>query len=259
MQNLWHVHKKPIALRNEEILIDFPRKRAFQGSNTEEGRASGHPPSQSTTTSRQGHDAMLRSTILNRIKVPSLGTSGMKEWLHLRNPHQEDKAKIQSDPIKCMWMQQTFRSMASPIYQNKLIRSLRPPKAGDGEKPAFHKSHVQESEYRDTSLPSLSPRAKMRSTREAPRELMTLLTAESQTRMPSRITLHDKSERPHPEERQRPWVPAVRSEDVCSFSSYPLSGNESGRYSDRDHREDDVPFGRRLARGPESRIEFHDL
>lgn len=69
-----------------------------------------------------GYTSFPQNDVLRRPKMPTFEYNRVRDWARL--PRGAESPGSGPDPIRVMWAQQAFRSMASPIYQSKLLRRL---------------------------------------------------------------------------------------------------------------------------------------
>ncbi|KAL1442043.1 hypothetical protein MTO96_008051 [Rhipicephalus appendiculatus] len=212
------------------------------------------------------------SNMLSRLNVPP-----MREWVRVPKGFRGNAQGTvdgaggggAADQNRVMWAQQAFTTLASPIYQNKLVRRLM---AGKGASSSYpDSSSVAEPMPSRSRLasPTPPPAASARYGSEVP-PLPTSLQ-ESLRRIAA--TSGRSSQRLKPHQRRAPL--ATCSDEASSFRSFPVSGTRSGkpkRYAPGDDDDDDEdrrsPLARRrsrsssrysaTAREPRSRSESSD-
>ncbi|CAN7939892.1 unnamed protein product [Ixodes pacificus] len=164
--------------------------------------------------------------------MPSFEYNRVRDWARL--PRGAQSPGSGPDPIRVMWAQQAFRSMASPIYQSKLLRRLLAspdPKSKTkayGESFSVKRSNVskdprQVKRYSASRGPPQGAPVKAGVRRVARED-------------PLAGSLRRQQQRP------RPGLPFTRSDDVASFRSFPIAGRESTKMSAHDVREDGRPM-----------------
>ncbi|XP_037509623.2 uncharacterized protein LOC119386380 [Rhipicephalus sanguineus] len=136
-----------------------------------------------------------------------------------------------------MWAQQAFTTLASPIYQNKLVRRLM---AGKGVSSSYpDSSSVAEPVPSRTRMASPTPAASARFGSEVPP--MPTSLQESLRRLAA-VTGGGRSSRRSQSHHRRGAPQATCSDEASSFRSFPVPGTRSERsrrYAADDDDEDD--------------------
>ncbi|KAM7307663.1 hypothetical protein ISCGN_011299 [Ixodes scapularis] len=154
--------------------------------------------------------------------MPTFEYNRVRDWARL--PRGAESPGSGPDPIRVMWAQQAFRSMASPIYQSKLLRRLLASPDPKSKTKAYRESF---------SMKTHASAARGDSARELPAPYPDV---------PRRDDPLSGSLRRQQQQRPRPGLPFTRSDDVASFRSFPIAGRESAKMSAHDVREDGRPM-----------------
>ncbi|XP_054933068.1 uncharacterized protein [Dermacentor andersoni] len=212
------------------------------------------------------------SDMLSRLNVPP-----MKDWVRVpkglrgnaQGPLDGAGGGGAADHNRVMWAQQAFTSLASPIYQNKLVRRLM---AGKGASSSYpDSSSVAEPMPPRSAMASPAPPSALSARYGS--EVPPLPTSLQESLRRIAAASGRSSQRLHPHQRRTPL--ATCSDEASSFRSFPVPGARSGksqRYAADDDDDDDektrVPL-RRLrsrsssrysaaAREPKARSESSD-
>ncbi|CAN8017201.1 unnamed protein product [Ixodes persulcatus] len=191
------------------------------------------------TESNAGSAFLPRRGILKRIRLPSIDYSRVKDWAHATNTFKTEgtgRTNQKPDPMRIMWAQQAFSSMASPIYQSKLVRNLVTPLQS-----TFSKVRSPQ--------PVASPRC-----RAQPENLVHRPPpAPCQSPLPEELELTSAKNWSAPATAVRPELCMMshsilgitHSEDVSSFRSFTTRGEECVKITDRRECDEGAPGSRR--------------
>ncbi|CAN7988116.1 unnamed protein product, partial [Ixodes hexagonus] len=190
--------------------------------------------------------ALPRHGILMRLRLPSVDYGRVKDWARGSNPPMtqgSEAPRQRTDPLRIMWAQQAFRSMASPIYQNKLVRNLVTPLQSKF-RPEPQQRKETPSAQTDTSTssecpappPEKPPRPQQPSSvyRQSPPHQELELPMKRPV-APVMTTVHPESSR-----MSRSILELTRSEDVSSYRSFPIRREEYVRMTEHRDRDEDA-------------------
>ncbi|XP_075536979.1 uncharacterized protein LOC142572053 isoform X3 [Dermacentor variabilis] len=172
------------------------------------------------------HKGYQHSDVLSRLNVPP-----MKDWVRVPKGFRRNAQCTlddaggggAADQNRVMWAQQAFTSLASPIYQNKLVRRLM---AGKGASSSYpDSSSVAEPMPPRSAMASPAPPSALsaRYGSEVP-PLHTSLQ-ESLRRIAAASGRSSQRLQPH----QRRATLTTCSDEASSFRSFPVSGARSGK------------------------------
>ncbi|KAH7966406.1 hypothetical protein HPB49_016090 [Dermacentor silvarum] len=181
------------------------------------------------------------SDMLSRLNVPQ-----MKDWVRVpKGLRGNNQCTLDSaggggaaDQNRVMWAQQAFTSLASPIYQNKLVRRLM---AGKGASSSYpDSSSVAEPIPPRSAMASPAPPSALsaRYGSEGPPLPKSLQESLRRIAAPSGRS----SQRLQPNQRRATL--ATCSDEASSFRSFPVPGARSGkpqRYAADDDDDDEEP------------------
>lgn len=182
------------------------------------------------------------------------------EWASMpRTPlRNKGSGSERRDPMRVFWAENTFRSMASPIYQSKLLRRMvnhpgsKSESAGNPESSSVEPHPIRSSGTVSRTKSQSSPQYQEKSYDEPHQNAPTspyTRGAQFERQVSMEAPREERRRMPAP----RPLPPLGRGGEVSSYKSFSGTGRESVRVSKQNMREGVVRDDCRSNQRPKSR------